>query len=1836
MSWFNFSSKKRPDAQGFAPKRKGQELPQAFILEPILTPSGLLDGTDNPIDIVDIDISVDQIADIDIPEIEESFGDTSDNDLEEIAFVTSVEGEETLEEIPFVTSLDDVAESEATDEALTDETPLNESLLTGLDSSSVTFESGVFTVGQTGEVSVDFLFDGGGYEGELAVFSLEGMEEFEPGSEAFIQEAASRGLSDSELGHVVISDQTEGARFVGELGESDQNSGEYLGVKTVQMRPGDEFGFMLVPNSTVQRVFDNPDVGGAARPLFSMATANPDDGFHVGQIADVTGDGSTFVMEDLRVDTKSDGDYNDVIFQVRGATGEAALIDEVIDSGKDWRETDLGQALIDYAEPYITPDTPDDGGLLTDELVGESPTNDIPVDEGEIVTEPTTDESTDVVIDEPVNNSEIVTEPTTDSELAEPVQYEFPQENQPLVGIIDTGFSDNNPDIDYSRISLGQDRIDGDNNPLMEAGEGNEHGTHVLGIIGATQDNDIGVEGINDDAPLWVGRAVGSGKWAESLVEFVDAAQESGQPNAVVNLSMDLTQIDADGNVTTRYEFTPMERAAIEYARQNNVMLVVAAGNDGDVMSVLGQASQEFDNILTVGAAEQFDLETSVWKGADRTDYSSYGHGLDVMAYGGTADNPQLSLAEEGTSGMAGTSVATAKVTGAVSQVWAANPELSYRQVVEIIKNTATDLGSTGHDAETGAGLLNIAAAVHLAKATKPEEHITPNLLIPETWNGEGVFTAGDRAVNDNAPTLTVHNLHASPNEVISAANFFSVTHQDGNSIVQYKFYSSDQMPGSGYFTLNGVKTGVSFTINADQLKDLQFVSGSEPGKTQTFSIRASDGKVWSSAINAVVNPQTINGSIQENKQPEIIVHNRAFKPEETVPLSTLFSVNDADGDAMQIYHIYDRNHGDNSGYITLNGVKQSGSIYVNASQLKDMQFVASSEAGKTETLAIRAFDGKHWSQYSNFVANPLPINGSAATNRLPVISINNVTLSPGATVAGSSLFSVQDSDGDDIQSYYFHNRDSGSKSGYFTLNGVKQPRTLYINASQLKDLQFVAGSEPDKEQSIVISAFDGKHWSDDLVVPINSSGSAQSPTDSLSSVAKKAIDDVYQVNKNKLGQPISEPVDLGNGFLKQSFESGYITWNGQKAVPYFIGTGHQLPNIDLPETIFPIWQPTPTANIIDALDGRHTYPNMRGSSEYWVDLKGSKNVINLAARNTGLAHPDLRTTVYRDLGNGQLQQIPLTGVNPDDNYASLQDLSAGKYLIKVDVEQEKADIPYEMIVNLDQAGDSLAKARNLNREYGKIDGKRIIVSDHVGLPVGDKDLYAFTTSNFQPVLQFAVRSLYSDLNQETKNRSLDGDIKMRLLDANGKEVLSVNSVNRKPTFAAENLKPNSKYYIEVTARNGSRTNYDLVLNFEQIWAQSGRHEFKGLTGQIEYNFRVDSNATDRTLHTAVRDVRGQTIDSIHYTSKIYRKQNGQWVAVNPNSTGNSVLRYDSLRPGEYRVVMTPKPSMPSSSYTFVHNLDQAGQTRSDARNLGQIGGKRVTVNDHVGVPTGELDYYKFSTGSDPRLLQFAVRHPSGSGSLPLEGDVELILYDKNGKQLKKVNSRNRKSTYDEYELKANSEYYVRVKAKSGDSGNYHLVLNAKVKRNTGGTNPNPNYIYKEADYLNTLYQDNVGNTISSEYDWYHKNRYATDSIDGHGVDGKVYALVGGEVIEAKNGKVLPDHQKNTEAKRNKVWKYNGTVAIFNSELNKTFIYWHFAEGSVDESLKNKTIKAGSLIGVEGETGVSFGVHTHIQVHNGRVTVDMANSKAPHRTSRLHIPTVFQKAVRKGLVKLYR
>ncbi|MBE7383664.1 MAG: S8 family serine peptidase [Leptolyngbya sp. SIO1E4] len=299
-----------------------------------------------------------------------------------------------------------------------------------------------------------------------------------------------------------------------------------------------------------------------------------------------------------------------------------------------------------------------------------------------------------------------------------PVHSTTPQ-SQPWVGIIDTGFSADHPDLDYSRLVLGRDWIDGDNNPLVNATE-DDHGTAVLGVIAATPNNDIGIDGVSDSAPIWLGRAVGSGDWAASLTEFVDTVHQSGQRNAIANLSFDLVTQHPDGSLTPRQSLTLEELYALEYARQSGVLVVVAAGNNGGLLSALAQTSQHFDNVLTVGAVD----------GDNRASYSSYGAGLSLLAEGGTPTQPVMTLGNQGVDAAFGTSIAAANVTGAAARIWAENSTLSYRQVIEALTSTATDLHRPGRDNETGVGRVNVAAALEKAAETASEAYDPEPLAI--------------------------------------------------------------------------------------------------------------------------------------------------------------------------------------------------------------------------------------------------------------------------------------------------------------------------------------------------------------------------------------------------------------------------------------------------------------------------------------------------------------------------------------------------------------------------------------------------------------------------------------------------------------------------------------------------------------------------------------------------------------------------------------------------------------------------------------------------------------------------------------------------------------------------------------------------------------------------------------------------------------------------------------------------------------------------------------------------------------------------------------------------
>ncbi|MEB3826279.1 DUF4114 domain-containing protein, partial [Phormidium sp. CCY1219] len=348
------------------------------------------------------------------------------------------------------------------------------------------FESGFFIVDESGEVSLDYLYDGGAYKGEVAIFSIEGMEELEPGSEEFIQEAARRSLTGSELGHVVIRDRIEGAQMTEPLGDYfNYDADSYQGEKNFAMNPGDAFGVMLVPAGTVQEAFDRPGSLGAKRPLFSLATANPEDGMQMGQVSDMTGDGTVFAMEDLRVDRGSDRDYNDVMFRVSGAKGRALHLDEAIAPEKDWRTSEAGEAFLADMEAAIAEGDDDADMPLILEPIPDSSEDDPEEGPGEEAVEESEDgEVSDIEDTDSEDTGEGETEEDTPEASVPGEQIDGDEGDNAIAGT---------EGDDYIRGMDGEDAIEG------SEGDDNLNGNVGEDTVAGGAGDDVVHGGQNDD-----------------------------------------------------------------------------------------------------------------------------------------------------------------------------------------------------------------------------------------------------------------------------------------------------------------------------------------------------------------------------------------------------------------------------------------------------------------------------------------------------------------------------------------------------------------------------------------------------------------------------------------------------------------------------------------------------------------------------------------------------------------------------------------------------------------------------------------------------------------------------------------------------------------------------------------------------------------------------------------------------------------------------------------------------------------------------------------------------------------------------------------------------------------------------------------------------------------------------------------------------------------------------------------------------------------------------------------------------------------------------------------
>jgi Subtilase family/Domain of unknown function (DUF4114)/LysM domain/LGFP repeat len=729
---------------------------------------------------------------------------------------------------------------------------------------------------------------------------------------------------------------------------------------------------------------------------------------------------------------------------------------------------------------------------------------------------------------------------------------------QPLIGIIDTGLSANHADLNYSRIQLGKDRVDGDDNPLLSPDEGSEHGTHILGIIGATQGNGIGIDGMNDEAPLWVGRAIDSGQWAQSLMEFVDVAKQSKQPNAIANLSLDLTQIDSEGNINTRYELTPSEREALEYARQNGVLVVVSAGNDGDVMSALGQASQEFDNIITVGAAE----------GQNRADYSSYGDGLDILTEGGTLLNPVQSLVGDSVSSMAGTSVAAAKISGAASLVWKANPGLNYRQVIDLLKSTATDLNTPGWDAQTGNGLLNLETAVAAAKTTTPVAYTPVLLSIATTWEGQGELTPAERATADRFKGKSYDWVPYTVKAGDTLSEIAIRTMGEGSQ-PYYDFIAQHNKIANPDLIYVGQKIEIPKVVinpqktpcDVDPLSKMQIESGYfTVGNTGQVGIDyLLDGGEYEGELAIF----SLEGMEQYTPGSTEFIKNAALRSLSNSP----------------------------QGYVVVSDLSQGAKF----NEVPDTKFNQGSYQG-VKTFEMKPGDKFGMMLVPNGTVREVSENPTIEDDKRPLFSL--VSTTPERGLLWGQIVDVNDAGNtfamEDLRFDRTSDKDyndiivqiTGATGEAPSLEAAIDPKLDWRDTDWGKQLLASVQSKPEESQlpsqSITIENYtvDGKFYpvfqsaqnqlgkpisedirfSEDVSYQLFEKGSIVSSEHGTFPLYGAIRQQYLKMGglEGSLGAPTSGEKQQGNGTIKQTFENGYIIWNGDRAVTYSQGNGQQ------------------------------------------------------------------------------------------------------------------------------------------------------------------------------------------------------------------------------------------------------------------------------------------------------------------------------------------------------------------------------------------------------------------------------------------------------------------------------------------------------------------------------------------------------------------------------------------------------------------------------------------------------------------------------------------------------
>lgn len=293
-----------------------------------------------------------------------------------------------------------------------------------------------------------------------------------------------------------------------------------------------------------------------------------------------------------------------------------------------------------------------------------------------------------------------------------------------LVAVIDNGVDGRHPDL---RRNVREQRVfaDGGSETLAPGSDnrrcdGDDHGTHVAGVIGARGDDGVGVAGVAWQVGLLDYAVFRSfdGDCGASDVDVLAAMRAATAAGAdVINLSL--------GGFAPEYTCSTAYQAVIDQARAAGTVVVAASGNAEEDPSSAGRPTvpASCNGVLSVGA---------VTRGGEHAAYSTTNEHVDLVAPGGDrqtgfADGVLSTVGDAGHDWLDGTSMAAAYVSGSAALLRAVAPELTADQVEGLLETTARDVGPDGRDPAHGWGLVDVGAALERASAgarTEPQPDV--------------------------------------------------------------------------------------------------------------------------------------------------------------------------------------------------------------------------------------------------------------------------------------------------------------------------------------------------------------------------------------------------------------------------------------------------------------------------------------------------------------------------------------------------------------------------------------------------------------------------------------------------------------------------------------------------------------------------------------------------------------------------------------------------------------------------------------------------------------------------------------------------------------------------------------------------------------------------------------------------------------------------------------------------------------------------------------------------------------------------------------------------------